>query len=275
MCPSRFPRSRRSVLQAFGGSVCVLTGGCLGLDQLQRSATNSHSRSVTESNPEHTEKSFMRYVKRMRTRYGNNGVWGINRKNGNGTGSTETEKLSFVGAWSDEWTLRKPQTPTDGRQLRIPVDYAVVLYRVHGRTDEQGRPVHRLWLWAASRPKQSDEGYGRTALIELSVGISLDGSGVLDQYAPGASVGSNSAPVRIGLSGPSPREPSALLPIATGRIQPSSYTAVGSNGGFAVGWAGAYGSTISVVGVCEVRCAPERNYEFTMTSEASGTQGTL
>lgn len=103
----------------------------------------------------------------------------------------------------------------------------------------------------------------------------LDGSGVLGQYAPGASVGLNNAPVRIGLSEPGPKEPSALLPIATGRIQPSSDTAVGSNGAFAVGWAGAYGSIISVVGVCDVRRAPERNYEFTMTSEASGTQGTL
>lgn len=260
MCPSR---SRRNFLRALGGSVCVVTGGCIGLDQLQRSATDSRDRSVTESDPEHTAESFAAYVERMRERYGEYGVWGSNGKR------TGTKKLSFIGAWSGGWTLRKPKTPESNDQLRIPSDYAAVLYRVRGRTDEQGRPVHRVWLWSAARPKQSDEGYGGTTLVELSIGIALDGPGVLSQYAPGTSIGPDDAPVRIGL--PGSNAPSSPLHIPAGRIQPSPETTTGSNGQFRIGWAGAYGTTVSVAGVCELR----RVREFTLTSEVSGTQGTL
>jgi hypothetical protein len=267
MCPSRSSRSRRNFLRALGGSVCAVTGGCLGLDQLQRSAAGSRDRSVTESNPEHTAESFAAYVDRMRERYGEYGVWGINPK------MTGMEKLSFIGAWSGGWTLRKPKTSEDNGQLRIPMDYAAVLYRVRGRTDKRGRPVHRVWLWAAARPRQSDEGYGGTTLVELSFGIALDGTGVLSQYAPGTNIGPEDAPVRIELSGP--KAPSGVFPIPAGRIQPSPETTTESNGLFAVDWAGAYGSTVSVAGVCELQRAPKNEYTFTVTSEVSGTQGTL
>lgn len=263
MCPSL--RSRRNFLRALGGSVCAVAGGCLGLDQLQRSATDSRDRSVTESNPEHTAESFAAYVERMRERYGDYGVWGPKGK------KTDTEKLSFIGAWSGGWTLRKPKTPESNDQLRIPMDYAAVLYRIRGRTDEQSRPVHRVWLWTAAQPKQSSEGYGSTTLVELSIGIALDGTGILSQYAPGTSIGPEDAPARIGLS--SPTAPSSLLRIPAGRIQPSPETTTGSNSQFAINWAGAYGTTVSVAGVCELRRA--REYEFTLTSKVSGTQGTL
>lgn len=273
MYSSHSSGSRRNFLRILSGSVSIVTAGCLGLDQLQRSASDSRDRSVTESNPEHTAESFSAYVERMREQYGDYGVWGLNKKR---TGESEggMEKISFVGAWSGGWTLRKPQTPTDGRQLRIPMDYAVALYRVHG-PGEQGRSVHRLWQWAAARPKQSDEGYGRTALVELSVGISLDGSAVLNRYAPRTNIGPDSAPVRIGLSGPGPEEPTALLPIAAGRIQPSPDTAIGAGGMFAVDWVGGYGATVSVAGVCDIRRVPGREYEFTLMSKVSGTQATL
>jgi hypothetical protein len=203
----------------------------------------------------------------MRKKYGAYGVWGSKPKR------TGMEKLSFVGAWSGGWTLRKPQTPESENQLRIPIDYAATLYRVRGRTDEQGRPVHRVWLWAAAHPKQSGEGYGGTTLVELSVGIALDGKSVLSQYAPGTSIGPEDAPVRIGLSGPGPKAPSSLLRIPAGRIQPSPETTTGSNGLFAVDWAGTYGSTVSVAGACELQRA--REYTFTLMSTVSGTQGTL
>lgn len=267
MCPSRSSCSRRNFLRALGGSVCVVTGGCLGLDQLQRSAANSHARSVTESDPEHTAESFAAYVEQMRERYGEYGVWGIDGK------MTSTEKLSFIGAWSGGWTLQKPKTPEGNGQLRIPMDYAAILYRVRGRTDEQGRPVHRVWLWTAARPKQSNEGYGGTTLVELSIGIALNDTGVLSQYAPITSIGPEDAPVRIGLSGPGPKAPSSRLHIPAGRIQPSPETTTESNGLFAVSWAGVYGTTVSVAGVCELRRT--REYTFTLTSKVSGTQGTL
>ena len=265
MCPSRSLRSRRNFLRALGGSVCAVAGGCLGLDQLQRSAADSRDRSVTGSDPEHTVESFAAYVERMREQYGDYGVWGINPKR------QEMEKLSFIGAWSGGWTLREPKTPENNGQLQIPMDYAAVLYRMRGRTDEQGRPIHRVWLWASATPKQPDEGYGGTTLVELSIGIALDGASVLSQYAPRTSIGPEDTPVRIGLAGP--KAPSSLLHIPAGRVQPSPKTTTGSNGQFAIGWAGAYGTTVSVAGVCELRRT--REYEFTLTSKVSGTQGTL
>lgn len=267
-------RSRRSVLQLLGGAATVFTAGCF--DWLTRSATDSHKRSIIGSKPEHSTASFTTYVERMRERYGDHGVWGIENKKSGGQTGTE-----FLGAWSGRWVLLKSQTDTtreNGRQLRIPVDYAVVLYRVRGRTDEQDRPVHRLWLWSSATPNQSKRGYGSTTLGELSIGIALDGGGVLGSYAPRTRIRPKDAPVQIGLStdsNPKPSEPTALRPVPAGRIRPAPTTTSGSNGRFAVQWTGAYGPTISVAGVCEIRRGPEREYELTLTSNASGTQGTL
>lgn len=266
-------RSRRKVLQLFGGAASVFTAGCFRW--LTRNAADSRERTLSESSPEHSKASFEAYTERMRERYGEQGVWGI-EKSGTGRTGPDTKQLSFVGAWNGEWTLRKGATEGDGEnggQLRIPVDYAVALYRVRGRTDEQGRPVHRLWLWTAAKPKQSDAGYGSTTLGGLSIGVAPNGSGALGPYAPETQLKSDNAPVQISLS--SPEVPTALQSIPAGRIRPTPNTATGSNGRFAVEWSGAYGPTISVAGVCEIRRSPEREYEFTLTSEANGTQGTL
>lgn len=281
------PRSRRRVLQLFGGAASVFTAGCF--DWLTRNAADSRHRSVSESSPEHSKASFEAYTARMRERHGKQGVWGIEKSGTDRTGS-DAGQLSFVGAWSGEWTLRKgategrgtgtekgtkkgTRTGGNGGQFRVPVDYAVVLYRVRGRTDEHDRPVHRLWLWTAATPKQSDTGYGSTTLGGLSIGAALNASGALGPYAPETQLKSDDAPVQIGLS--SPEAPTALHPIPAGRIRPPPNTATGSNARFAVEWTGAYGPTISVAGVCEIRRSPDREYEFTLTNEANGTQGTL
>lgn len=262
------PRSRRSVLQLLGGTASVFTAGCF--DWLTRSATDSRERTVLESDSEHSKASFEAYAERMRERHGEHGVWGIEESKTGRTGSA-AKRLSFVGAWSGEWMLRNAGTDESGEQLQIPIDYAVALYRVRG--PEQDRPVHRLWLWTAAKPKQSDTGYGTTTLGGLTIGIALNGSGVLGLYAPETQLRSDDAPVQIGLSGPN--APTALHPIPAGRIRPTPNTATGSHGRFAVEWSGAHGPTISVAGVCEIRRDSGREYEFTLTNEANGTQGTL
>jgi hypothetical protein len=272
MCPSRSSRSRRNFLRVLGSAVCAGTAGCF--DQLVQNATDSREMSVKESNPEYTAESFKAYVDRMRRRYGDHGVWGIQKRTGRKnegvarTAGTEAGKISFVGGWSGEWTLGK-------QKFHIPIDYAAALYRVRGQTDEQGRSVHRIWQWAAARAEQPDEGHGRTKLVELSVGIALNSGGVHDRYDPSTSSGSNDAPVRIRLSDPGPIEPSCLHPIPAGRIKPSRETTTGSNGVFGIDWTGGYGATVSVAGVCEIQRDPKRGYEFTLSSEVSGTQGTL
>jgi hypothetical protein len=283
MCPSRSSRSRRNFLRVFGSAVCAGTAGCLGLDQLVQNAVGSGKISVKESDSEYTAESFRAYVDRMRSRYGDHGIWGIQKQTGRenegraGTPGTGTGKLSFVGAWSGEWTIGKQKSTSknEKQRFRIPIDYAAALYRVQGQIDEQGRLVHRIWQWAAAKPEQPDEGHGRTKLVELSVGIALNSGGGLDRYDPRTSSGPNDAPVRIRLSGPGPTEPSCLHPLPTGRIKPSPDTTTGSNGAFGVDWTGGYGATISVAGVCEIQRDPKHEYEFTLSSEMSGTQGTL
>jgi hypothetical protein len=283
MCPSLSSRSRRNLLRVLGSAVCAGTAGCLGLDQLVQNATGSREMSIKESSPKHTAESFGAYVDRMRSRYGDHGVWGIQKRTGEengrvaGTPGTGAGKLSFVGAWSGEWTLGKQKsTSKNGKQkFHIPIDYVAALYHVRGQTDEQGRSVHRIWQWAAARPEQPDEGHGRTKLVELSVGIALNSGGIHDRYDPSTSSGSNDAPVRIRLSDPGPTEPSCLRPLPTGRIKPSRDTTTGSNGAFGVDWTGGYGATVSVAGVCEIQRDPKREYGFTLSNEVSGTQGTL
>ncbi|MFC6960808.1 hypothetical protein [Halocatena marina] len=262
--------TRRDVLRALGGVAGVVTSGCIG--RLERSVTGGKQRSVAESDPEYTEASFGSYVDQMRERYDDHGVWGTEK------GPTGTERLSLVGAWSDNWTLRKPRTPSDnGRQIRIPIDYAAVLYRVSGSDDQQSQSqTHHLWMWAGADPKQSKKGYGGTTVVELSVAVALEGTGTLTSHIPKTSVGPEDAPVQVQLSGSDTLGPAAPLQIPAGRIQPApDGTNVGPNGTFDLDWTGAHGSPVSVAGVCELQRPPDREFELTLSCEASGSQGTL
>lgn len=252
--------TRRTFLRTVGVATATATAGCF--DQLGRSATDSRRQTVGTSTPDHTAASFTAYVERMRERYGEYGVWGLGRG--------PMDDVTFAGAWSDQWSLRAPKTPTEnGKQILVPIDSSAALYRVTGR----GQPVYRLWLWSAAHPKQSDEGFGRTAVIELSVGMDLDQPGSVTRYAPLTSIGPKDTPARVALSDSA--APSSRRAIPTGRIQATpDQTAIGPGGAFTIGWAGRYGNAISVAGVCELK-HPSTDYEFELTNRVTGVQGTL
>lgn len=263
------PRShtRRRVLLAVGTAGTAATTGCFGW--LTRSASDSHGLSVSEAESAHTASEFDAYVGRIHDRYGEHGVWGI--QNGNQDPGS-SERLALVGAWSDQWVLG---SPAEDEGIHVPIDIAAVLYRVEAlddRTEEQA--THRLWMWTAATPTQPDDGAGSTTLTTLSVGVELD-RGVLGSYSPTTSIGPDDAPVGIGLDG-DPPVPQARRRLPAGRIQPDpDETTEGKNGACVLNWSGGHGTTVSVAGVCELRRQPDRDYELTVTSDASASQGTL
>lgn len=257
--------SRRRVLLAVGTAGSTAVTGCLGW--LTQSASDTHSRSVSEAESAHTASEFSAYADQTREQYGPHGVWGIQSEE-----HGASERLAFVGAWSDQWVLGS-QTTDEG--IHVPIDVAGVLYRVRtpDQGQERGQAIHRLWLWAGTTPTQTNDGAGNTTLTTLSVGVDLD-NGVLDSYSPMTDVGPDDAPIRIGLDDPPTPQSHRRLP--AGRIQPDpDKTSSGQNGAFVLNWAGGHGATVSVAGVCELRRQPDRDYELTVTSDASATQGTL
>lgn len=262
------PRShtRRRVLLAVGAAGTATTTGCL--DWLTRSASDSHGLSVSEAESAHTASEFDAYVGRIHERYGPHGIWGI--QNGNEDPGS-SERLALVGAWSDQWVLG---SPAEDEGIHVPIDIAAVLYRVETSGDRtEKRETHRLWLWTGAVPTQSDSGAGNTTLTTLSVGVDLD-NGVLDSYSPTTSIGPDDTPIRIGLDDPKP--PHARRRLPAGRIQPNpDETVEGENGAYVLDWTGGHGTAVSVAGVCQLHRRADRDYELTVTSDASASQGTL
>lgn len=253
--------SRRRVLRTIGSGVTVLTAGCF--DAMGQSASDSHTLSATESNGDHTSAQFTSYVTQMESRHGDHGVWGLD------TPEKSTAGLSFVGAWSDGWTLRTTQGTSNGRSYRTTVNYAAVLYRL---SEDPGPdpPGHRLWLWAVGSPPPSNTDGGNAGdvtLVELSLDVTID-SGRRTGLAPTTDVGPDVSPVRIALGNP-PSPPNARRPIPAGRLQPSEHK---NDDGFRLGWAGIHRDTISIAGVCELEREGDAEFAFTLKSEASGSR---
>lgn len=258
--------SRRKVLLAVGTAGTTGVTGCL--NWLTRSSSDSRELSISGVDSGHTANEFRAYVDRMRDRYGPHGVWGV-RNGKNEQTADASEQLTFVGAWSNQWVLG---TSAEDEGIHVPIDVAGVLYRV--ADEQQRKQSHRLWLWSGAIPTQPDDGVGSTTLTTLSVGVNLKHT-VLDSYSPTTSIGPDDAPIRIGLDDDL-RQPQAHRRLPAGRIQPNpKMTSTGQNGAFALDWSGGYGDTISVAGVCELRRQPDRDYELTVTSDASASQGTL
>lgn len=261
--------SRRRVLLAVGTAGTAATTGCL--DWLTRSASGSHRLSNADESA-HTASEFSAYADQTREQYGSHGVWGIQSEE-NGVTNHAPERLAFDGGWSDQWVLGSRD---EDEGIHVPIDVAAALYRV--RTPDQGQEreqtVHRLWMWTAATPTQPDDGAGSTTLTTLSVGVELNNA-ILGSYSPTTSIGPDDAPVEIGLDD-DPPAPQAHRRLPAGRIQPDpDETTEGKNGACVLNWSGGHGTTISVAGVCELRRQPDRDYELTVTSDASASQGTL
>ncbi|RRJ29170.1 hypothetical protein [Halocatena pleomorpha] len=240
--------------------------GCL--DGLLRSASDSRTLSISGTESGETASDFRAYVGRIHDRYGPHGVWGV--QNTESDHPFDTAKLTYVGAWSDQWVLG---TAADKKGIHVSIDVAGVLYRVRPSQQSATRGErYRLWLWTGATPTQPDDGVSNTTLTTLSVGIDIDG-GVLDSYRPTTSVGPDDTPIRIGFD--DPLFPRTRRRLPAGRIQPDpDETNTGNNGAFVLNWSGGYGDTISVAGACELH-QRKKKFEFTVTSEASASQGTL
>lgn len=251
--------SRRRVLLAVAGACGTVSSGCVGW--LKRSTKDTHELSVTEAEPEYTADAFGGYVDRMQNRYGSYGVWG---RDSGGPATNGASEPTLVGAWSDQWVLG-PHQQTDEKQIRVPIDAAAALYRIRPDT-------HRLWLWTAATPTQPETGVGDTTLTSLSVGVDLE-RGVLDSYSPSTSISPKDTPLTIGVDS---NAPTARFVLPAGGVQPRSENTNGGNAfAFTVGWAGGYGNTLSVVGVCELHRPTDSEYELTLRTDASASQGTL
>ncbi|UPM43596.1 hypothetical protein [Halocatena salina] len=244
-----------------------MTAGSGCLDGLLRSASDSRTLSISGSDSGQAASDFRAYVDRTHDRYESHGVWGTPETKR----PTDVSRLTFVDSGRDRWALG---TDADEEGIHVSIDVVGVLYRVRTSDERVNRRErrHRLWLWTGATPTQPDDGVGNTTLTTLSVGVDIEG-GVLDSYSPSTSVSPDEAPVRIELADPSLSR--AHRPLPAGRVQPDpDETSTGKNGAFALNWSGGYGDTISVAGVCDLHQL-EKEYELTVTSGASASQGTL
>jgi hypothetical protein len=219
-------------------------------DKAKYAATSTCT--ITPDTPGLSEKEFNVYVDKMKQKYGDAGVFGIEPNvTIKGEYLGHYTNLHYVNAWTEHLEVKD-----DSGTVLASSNNSVALYKLD-TTDELGREHYYYWQWSSAQNREDTNYLGDASnLRNFWNKVTLNSSSYdLLIYSPDTDITQRGVPITVYLLGDGVTcGISGQFVLNEGKVRPKpGECQVGSKGKYTVEWIGDYEGCQAINGVCEER----------------------
>ncbi|KXS37047.1 MAG: hypothetical protein AWU58_2142 [Methanohalophilus sp. T328-1] len=231
------------------------------------------SKTITPETPGLSEKEFEVYVDKMKQKYGDAGVFGIEPEVGlKNSLPYDKENIQYVNSWTEHLEVKN-----SNGVVMASSDNLVALYKLD-KTDELGREHYYYWQWSSAQNRENTEPLGddsnlRDFCNKVNIGnsnydlivYSPDADIIGDEEVVTVNLGAVYQGVNCGISGDFVLHQDKVRP-KPGECQ------IGNAGKYTVEWVGNYEGSQSINGACEERRPYGSPYDFVWDNSLTASQ---
>ncbi|ABE52639.1 hypothetical protein [Methanococcoides burtonii] len=231
------------------------------------------SKTITPDTPGLSEKDFEDYVEKMKQKYGEAGVFGIEPEISVKVSNPDNmENIHYINSWTEYLEVKD-----SNGIVMASSDNLVALYKLD-KTDELGREHYYYWHWSSAQNRENTEPLGDDSnLRNFWNKVKLDNSNYdLLVYSPDADIIGDEDIVTVSLGAVYQGVSCAIsgdFILHQDKVRPKpGECQVGSAGKYTVEWIGNYEGSQSVNGACEERRPYGAGYDFVWDTYLSASQ---